>query len=83
MTRYIDNTKKKVKENVLRKTVFKKVLNYDLKIKLNNKDLTPENFENVEFIGHDLDYGDVFKAWNGEYLKSFLLFFGKKGDEFK
>ena len=40
----------------------------------------PSDFINVEFIGHDRQYGDVFKAWNDD-PQQFTLYFGTKGDE--
>jgi len=43
---------------------------------------TPDNFDNVLFLGNDGDYGDVFKAWNNESPEAFWIFFGEKGDEF-
>ena len=42
---------------------------------------TPYEWDNVQHIGYDEEYGDVFKCWDdGEDL--FKLYFGEKGDEF-
>ena len=43
----------------------------------------PSNYDYVQYIGSDKDYGDVFKVWNEDNEGSFTIYFGKKGDEFK
>jgi len=60
-------------------TIFNFCLDGDLR--KSNAYLQPNNYHNVAFIGHDSEYGDVFKAWD-EDLEDFTLFFGTKGDEF-
>lgn len=40
----------------------------------------PYDWENVQWIGTDACYGDVFKAWNDN--TGFCIYFGTKGDEF-
>ncbi len=41
----------------------------------------PYEYENVMFIRHDEDYGDVFIAWD-DNPNDFMIFFGTAGDEF-
>lgn len=43
--------------------------------------LTPNDFDNVLYLGHDRSYGDVFKCWDDD-SDNFILYFGVKGDEF-
>ena len=42
---------------------------------------SPRNWHNVEHIGYDEKYGDVFKCWDDGEI-GFTLYFGEKGDEF-
>ena len=74
MTQFID---KSVETKVYRKTVFKKFVRDDYLICKSSKN--PEDFQIVEYIGYDDDYGDVFKAIIGN---RFTIYFGNKGDEF-
>ena len=60
-----------------RKTDFKKLVRDDYSICKSSKN--PEDFQIVEYIGYDNDYGDVFKAIIGN---RFTIYFGNKGDEF-
>ena len=77
MTKFIDNTKK----NNSKKTVFEKALSFDFTVDVACVDL--EDYEKVEFIGHDESYGDVFKAYHdANDDNNFTLFFGVKGSEF-
>lgn len=41
----------------------------------------PYEYENVMFIRHDENYGDVFIAWD-DNPNDFTLLFGEAGDEF-
>lgn len=63
-----------------KKTVFKKFLDGDLLI--DEAVGQPEAYDYVMFLYSDVDYGDVFLAWDNGYEDSRTLFFGKKGDEF-
>ena len=42
----------------------------------------PTEYDNVLYIGYSQSYGDVFKAWNDNDEDNFIIYFGKKGDEF-
>jgi len=75
MTKFIDKTTAK---EVIKKTVFKELLNSSKKIA--PATWTPNDYETVEYIGHDQYYGDVFKASNDD--TGCVLYFGEKGDEF-
>lgn len=63
-----------------KKTVFTKVLQHDFSV--DEDCLQPEDWENVLYLGHDMDYGDVFKVWDNGGEDNFALYFGEKGDEF-
>ena len=77
MTKFIDNTKKKLPK----KTVFEKALSFDFIVDDAIGNVT--DYEKVEFIGHDEYYGDVFKAYHdANDENNFTLFFGVKGSEF-
>ena len=77
MTKFIDNTKKANSK----KTVFEKALSFDFIV--DDACGSINDYEKVEFIGHDESYGDVFKAYHDENDENnFTLFFGTKGDEF-
>ena len=77
MTKFIDNTKK----NNSKKTVFEKALSFDFIVGIALSDIN--DYEKVEFIGHDESYGDVFKAFHDENDdNNFKLYFGVKGSEF-
>ena len=76
MTKFIDKSGK-VKE--VKKTVFTECLLRDFA--LNRDSLAqPEEWDNVEYLGTDSKYGDVFKAWDDD-PNDFTLYFGTKGDE--
>lgn len=75
MTNFIDNT---TENRVVKKTVFTKEVNSD---SIAIPTYQPENYTNVEFIGRDDFYGNVFKAWDSDPCR-FRLYFGEKGDEF-
>lgn len=77
MTKYID----KVTVHPINKiTVFQKILKSNFEI-TEVQGTVPGDYQFVEFIGHDVDYGDVFKAWDSDNL-GFTIFFGIRGDEF-
>lgn len=75
MTKFIDKNEvnKKVKP-----TVFTHYLSSDFTKE--EAESLPSHFDNVEFIGHDEQYGDVFKTWDNE-PQHFTLYFGTKGNE--
>lgn len=62
---------------VKKKTIFKE---YVTLLGIKPPENLPEDYDKVEFIGHDSHYGDVFKAWDDD-LVGFSLYFGEKGDE--
>jgi hypothetical protein len=64
----------------VKKTVFNKIVNSKLEIE--EAISTPEQYNNVLYLGKDKDYGDVFKAWDNNTDENFTIFFGVKGDEF-
>ena len=66
-----------IKEN--KKTIFTGVLTADFA--LSTDCLEPKDWDNVLYLGYDRHYGDVFKAWD-DVDDDFMLYFGKKGDEF-
>ena len=76
MTKFIDKTTAK---KVIKKTVFKELLNSSKKIE--PVTWRPDDYETVEFIGHDESYGDVFKCFDKD-PNNFALLFGVKGSEF-
>ena len=64
---------------------FKKTkFNYSLKYGegvYGKTEVLPVDYGNVNYIGYDSRYGDVFMCWDdGE--DGFTLFFGEKGGEF-
>ena len=80
-TKYIDlsgNTTRKPKKE----TVITKVIGGDFRI-LDNTKLDYLNlWNNIAFLGHDKNYGDVFKLWDNDQPEDFAIAFGVKGDEF-
>lgn len=76
MTKFmtLDGKKKEGK-----KTVFNYIVGGTLEIE--GAYLQPSDYNNVLFLGHDNQYGDVFRAWNN-YDEEFTICFGEKGDEF-
>ena len=76
MTKFIDKSGK-VKE--VEKTVFTKMIISNFQVITNNIP-QPCNWRNVEYLGYDITYGDVFKAYDG-INSGFTLYFGTKGDE--
>ena len=62
------------------KTVFKKMVGADFEME-KIECLTPDDYDNVLYLGYDEDYGDVFKCWNHE--SDFAIIFGEKGNEFE
>ena len=79
MTKFIDGSKRSEPKKEVRKTVFTHFVNCDKEISKNL--LKANDYDNVEFLFHDIDYGDVFKAWDNHREESITLFFGTKGDE--
>ena len=64
----------------IQQTVFTHMVNcYKEVEELNDKQ---QYWDNVLFIGHDVDYGDVFKVWDDGGENNFTICFGVKGDEF-
>ena len=80
MTKFIDKTKESLVKNEIKETKFLKILEFDLSIASADHN-DPKEYDTIEFIGHDIDYGDVFKAYDSD-ANEFTLFFGVKGDEF-
>lgn len=80
MTKFIDKTKDNSVKTP-KQTVFEKYLEDDMTIKDNSDGSSVESWGTIEFIGSDLSYGDVFKAYDSN-ANTFTLFFGVKGDEF-
>lgn len=80
MTKFIDGSKKSEPKKEVRKTVFTHYVISDRKLVACK--VQPENYDNVEFLFHDMHYGDVFKTWDNNWdEKHRSLFFGTKGDE--
>lgn len=63
-----------------KRTVFENIVEVDSATNVDGLDT--DDYDNVLFLGHDQQYGDVFKAWNDAEPDDFTLFFGAKGDEF-
>lgn len=64
-----------------KKTIFEEVVTSTKTVRKTY--LRPEDMENVIFLGHDMDYGDVFLAQRLVCRPNyFAIFFGVKGDEF-
>ena len=63
-----------------KKTIFTKFVNSDLEIV--EVSTAPETWGNVLHIGFDRRYGDVFKVWDDNSERDFVIVFGEKGDEF-
>ena len=78
MTKFIDRTKEVPVPQ--KETRFDWALDRDLS--RNKAGMQPSHFDYVEFVGHDVYYGDVFKAWDDGEENNFTLIFGEKGDEF-
>jgi len=60
MTRFFTREKKEEKQPK-KKTVFKKEIYTHTII---SSVAQPSDYENVEFLFHDVEYGDVFRAWH-------------------
>ena len=58
-----------------KKTVFTHFLDTDRTAQ--TTDISPNDFGNVLHIGHDSDYGDVFKCWSNNHT-NFTIFFLRK-----
>ena len=63
-----------------RQTVFKKSVRRDFTITSTTN--RPSDFDNVNWVGHDKSYGDVFICYNNGNENDFIIFFGTAGDEF-
>ena len=80
MTKFMTLPKLIVAKDKAKKTLFTKVIEaIAMPTPAGNQ---PSNFKNVLFLGNGNYYGDVFKAWNDDEA-NFILYLGKKGDEFK
>lgn len=80
MTNFITLESSNEKDKPKKETEFKLLINiHDGPVSAFKE---PSDYDNVLFIGHDIQYGDVFKAWNTNSQNIFTLYFGEKGDEF-
>ncbi len=80
MTKFIDGSKRNEPKKERKETVFTHFVNAKKEIK--DAKVQPEKYDNVEFLFHDKDYGDVFKVWDNDNQSDYrMLFFGAKGDE--
>jgi len=81
MTRYSTlNVANKDKESG--KTIFREVLSADKTVRKTY--IKPGDMEVVVFLGHDMDYGDMFLAQRLTCRHNyFAIFFGIRGDEFE
>ena len=68
-------------KKVIKKTKFEKVLLGSMVV-TETAGVTPCQWNNVKHIGYDVNYGDVFKCWDGDIEEGFRIYFGEKGDEF-
>lgn len=66
------------KKEPKRKTEFKIYLSNNNPVLT---DLQPTAYQNVLFVRHSNDYGDLFIAWD-DNENEFATYFGTKGDEF-
>ena len=66
-----------------KKTVITKVIGGDFRILDNTKSDYLNLWNNIAFLGHDKNYGDVFKLWDNDRPDDFVICFGTKGDEFE
>ncbi len=81
MTKFIDGSKRNEPKKEVKKTVFTHSVNRIKEIIVAK--LQPKDYDYVEFLFHDKDYGDVFKAWDDAHDDNDIaLFFGTKGDEY-
>lgn len=64
-----------------KKTVFNKIVTGNLEIAVVEY-ATPDSYLNILYLGHDNDYGDVFKCWDHDE-NDFAIIFGEKGNEFE
>ena len=80
MSTIFKDISKKHENNSFLKTRFLTYLNKEKKLTISV--LNPEDFDYVDFLGNDEDYGDTFKAYNKKDSEYFIIFFGTKGLEF-
>lgn len=78
MTKYVTLKNQEKPKRI--KTAFNRILTDALLVVSCDKD--PKSYDNVLFLGHDINYGDLFKAWDDGNEEDFCLYFGVKGDEF-
>jgi hypothetical protein len=81
MTKFINLGQLPEEQNKKRKTVFTHILEYDKE--MIECDGEAEDYDVVMFLGHDDNYGDVFKASNDNSPNIFTILLGIKGDEFE
>lgn len=79
MTKYttMDKPKQKIKKV---ETVFKKIITRCGQIMDTCNE--PNEYENVKFLYSDINYGDVFLAWDNSKENDRTIYFGIKGVEF-
>ena len=78
MTKFISLPGQK---STVRPTVFTRCVNDHYQAK-DVEDVSPDDFETVIHIGYDSVYGDVFKAVRRGESAEFVIYFGKRGDEY-
>ncbi len=79
MTRFIDGSKRSEPKKIKRETVFTHFVNGNREVE--KSIFQPKDYDSVEFLFYDTDYGDVFKAWDNINPNNITLFFGTKGEE--
>lgn len=85
MTNYFKMPPIEVKENKEpKKTVFTHCVSvFNGKMVINETNDDPKLWENIMFLWHDNEYGDVFRCWDEGFEDYSSIFFGTAGDEFK
>lgn len=77
MTKFLTLQTLAIKEK--KETKFQFFINSEMNVQECQNE--PNDFKNVLWIGYDIGYGDVFKAWN-DNENDFVIYIGEKGDEF-
>ena len=80
MSTIFKDISKKIEVIPEQKTRFISYLNQSKELR--SAGAKPEDFDYVDFLGNDGDYGDTFKAYNIKDPQHFIIFFGVKGLEF-
>ena len=84
MTNYFKMPPIDMEVNEQKKTVFTHCVSVvDGKKIIEEINEAPELWENIMFLWHDNQYGDVFRCWDDGFEDDSLIFFGTAGDEFK